>query len=297
MASAPKLVLSLKLKNILFATDFSPCSEAALAYARGIAGRFNSTVHVVHVLPQEGHSEVHPNHGAVDNTRRVAEERMAKFLLQNPLKGISHEIIVERGPLWHVLQDIIREAAIDLIVLGTHGRRGLKKLMLGSVAEEIFRRAECPVLTVGPHVPAPAGGEGRLQQILYATDFTIGSLHALPYALSLAKEHRATLALLHVLPDTPEIPEPDLEQITEGVRQRLRQLLTPGTGLWCQSEPVVLFGSAADGILRVAEEDNIDLIVMGARRPAVSLASAHLPWATAHKVVCQAHCPVLTVRT
>ena len=94
--------------------------------------------------------------------------------------------------------------AIDLIVLGSHGKHGLKKLVLGSAAEQIFRHADCPVLTVGPKVVAPGPGEVAFKHILFATDFSAGSLRALPYALSLAEENQARLALLHVTPLVPE---------------------------------------------------------------------------------------------
>lgn len=301
MATAPKLILSLKVKNILFATDFSACSEAAVPYLRALAAIFGATVHVAHVIPPETTGGVSLDaFPELDRSRKTAEERMAKFLVKNPLHGLTHHLLVERGPLWHVLDDVISKHEIDLIILGTHGRRGLKKLVLGSVAEEIFRRAKCPVITVGPSAPQDGTGECKLQRVLYATDFSTGSLQALPYALALARERGKKLVLLHVLPEI-EIPGTELDAIAESTRQRLQQLLSPGISLWCQTEARVMFGSPADKILQIAEEDKIDLIVMGARHARISLVgatvSAHLPWATAHRVVCEAHCPVLTVRS
>ncbi|MFB3915326.1 MAG: universal stress protein [Terriglobales bacterium] len=302
MATATKLILSLKVKNILFATDFSPCSEAAVPYLRALAGIFGATVHVAHVISPETTGGVSlEKFPELDQSRKTAEERMAKFLVKNPLHGVTHHVVVERGPLWHVLTDMIAEHEIDLIILGTHGRRGLKKLLLGSVAEEVFRRAKCPVITVGPATPHDGAGECKLERILYATDFSTGSLQALPFALTLAKECGKKLILLHVLPQMTEIPGTELDAIAEATRQRLQQLLSPGVSLWCQADARVMFGSPAEAILQVAQEDKADLIVMGARHARMNLVgatvSAHLPWATAHRVVCEAHCPVLTVRS
>lgn len=298
MAAAPKLVLSFKLKNILFATDFSPCSEAAVPFARTVAGRFGATMHVLHVLPPEARTEVpmDATPAAADRQWHEVEQQMAQFLIRNPLKGVTHEVIMERGPLWHVLEAVMSEKEIDLVVVGTHGRRGLKKLVMGSVAEEIFRRARCPVLTVGPHTAKDGLEEGHIRSIVYATDFSAGSMQALPYALGLARENQARLTLVHVLPTLQEMPPAELDQIAEGCRERLLQLVSPVAQAACSAEAAVRFGNAADAILREAEERHAQLIVMGARRAAIGVASAHLPWATAHRVVCEAPCPVLTVR-
>lgn len=298
MAAAPKLVLSFKLKNILFATDFSTCSEAAVPTARSLAVRFGATMHVLHVLPPEPRTEVPMDATpvAADRQWHEVEQQMAQFLIRNPLKGVTHEVIMERGPLWHVLEAVMREKEIDLIIVGTHGRRGLKKLVLGSAAEEIFRRARCPVLTVGPHMAKDGLEEGRIKSIVYATDFSGGSMQALPYALGLARENQARLTLVHALPTLQEMPPVELDQIAEGCRERLLQLVPPVAQAACSAEATVRFGSAAEAILHEATDRHAELIVMGARRAAIGVASAHLPWATAHRVVCEAPCPVLTVR-
>src|SRR5207244_7706673 len=95
----------------------------------------------------------------------------------------------------------------------TRGRHGLKKLVLGSGAEQIFRQADCPVLTVGPNVEVPAGDAAAFRHIVFATDFSAGSLHALPYALSLAEENEATLTFLHVMAMVLPQQQVDVEEI------------------------------------------------------------------------------------
>ena len=127
---------------------------------------------------------------------------------------MTHHSYVRHGQVWKNLAGIIDENKIDLIVVGTHGRSGLGKLLLGSVAEDILRHASCPVLTVGPKVsgraklPAlPARGrdlapvELELQQIVFATDFAQYSLYAAQEAVALAEEFRSRLTLLHVIED------------------------------------------------------------------------------------------------
>lgn len=212
------------------------------------------------------------------------------------MKELTRQIFIERGPLWHVLEKVIQEREIDLIVLGTHGRRGLKKLVLGSVAEEVFRRARCPVMTIGPHTLVEGAAEGRIGTILYAVDSEEGTKESLPYALGLARKHQAKLVLLHVLPPMEEIPPAEIEFMAAGTRQQLLNLIPPVTELACPPEPIVVFGAAADEVLRVAQQQQAELIVMAVRRVGLSLAAAHLPWATAHRVVCEAPCPVLTIR-
>jgi nucleotide-binding universal stress UspA family protein len=297
MASGIRPVLSLRLKNILFATDFSPCSEGALPFARSIATQFRSTLHLVHVLSPEPDLETPLDRlPELDTGLHDARESMRRLLQRQPLQSIGHQELIERGPLWPVVQHAIGERNIDLIVVGTHGRRGLSKVVLGSVAEEIFRRARCPVLTVGPHLPPDGFGEGRFGSILFATDFSEGSSQALAYALSWARENQARLALVHILPELPEIPESELQDIIAGVRQQLLTLVPDAAGLVSLPDAVVLFGSPVRGILRAAEEEQASLIVMSVRAASGRAGASHIPWATAHRVVCEAHCPVLTVR-
>ncbi len=179
-------------------------------------------------------------------------------------------------------------------------------VLLGSVAEEIFRHATCPVFTVGPRVPklsrspvrrhdaelAPAKLEFR--HILYATDFTPHSLAGASYAFSLAREFRTRLTLLHVIEEYGSHLYERPGQIDAALR-KLEDLTPEEAGLRYAPEPAVEFGAPADRILQAAADRDADLIVLGVRPDHVD-ASTHLPWATAHKVVAGAKCPVLTVR-
>ena len=284
------------LKNILVATDFSSASEAALNYAQGIARQYDAQMYVAHVIRPDAYQLVPPESQrvALEQTRRYAEQQMANLLVSGKLRGIPHQVLVDQGDFWTVLSDMIDKHEVDLVVVGTHGRTGVRKLLLGSVAEQIFRLAVCPVLTVGPRVSGEMRAEASLQRILYATDFTPTSERAAGHALSLAQEHQAQLTLLHVVQESAETSPRNIALMKEYFTKKLHELVSPEAAMWCNPEFVVEFGMPADGILRAAAEREADLIVLGVRRAATY--PGHLPPATAYKVVCQAHSPVLTVR-
>jgi nucleotide-binding universal stress UspA family protein len=304
-----KINTAVSLKNILFATDFSEVSEAALPYAAAMSLRYGGMVHVAHVLPEINlvrPSAIDPvTIGSIyEDAHSGTQEQMQRLSLR--LKGFPHRTYIRHGKVSEVLSEIIREHKIDLLVTGTHGRTGVGKLLMGSVAEEVFRTAACPVLTVGPRVPKLTSlpkhqGNGEIppadfefRQILYATDFTPHSFAASSYAFSLAHEFRARLMLLHVIEEYGEHVQDRPGPIDAALR-KLEGLEPEDADLRWAPEPMVEFGSPADGILQTAAERDADLIVLGAR-PGHIDAAIHLPWATAHKVVARANCPVLTVR-
>lgn len=299
------------MKNILFATDFSSTSEAALPYATAICRRFGSTLHIAHVISD---ASLLLMTGGVDyvsmgtiyeDAHTEAKEKIEQVAAH--FEGIQHRTYVRHGQVWKNLASILEENEIDLIVLGTHGRTGLGKLLLGSVAEDILRHAPCPVLTVGPKVegraklPAFKNGGGELapvelelRQILYATNFAPDSLAVAPVAVRLASEFQARLSLIHVIEDYTQLgskPGP----IEDGVR-RLQELVPKEAELQYTPETILEFGDPARRILQTACERDADLIVLGARAAEELVATTHLPWSTAHQVLANAKCPVLTVR-
>jgi nucleotide-binding universal stress UspA family protein len=219
--------------------------------------------------------------------------------LENRLQGLPHRVLTPRGEVADALAQIIEGREIDLLVLGTHGRMGVRKLLMGSVAEEIFRRIACPVLSVGPNVSSKPDNEVRFRHILFATDFSQESLAALPYAVSLAEEDQAQVILLHVV-EQPASGIVDVEAVTASLMRRLKELVPREAEPWCHAECLVEFGSRsarpAERILEVAENRSADLIVLGVRSEQGELALVtHLASTTA-RILTQAACPVLTVR-
>ena len=285
-----------RLANILWTTDFSSPSESALAYVTAIARRYDSQVYIAHVIRPDAYQLVPPEAvgSALDQTRRFAEHQMGELLISGRFRGIPHQVLLGEGELWQVLSELLEKHEVDLIVVGTHGRTGVRKLLLGSVAEEIFRLAHCPVLTVGPHVPRDVPAAVELRHILYATDFTPTAERAAAYALSLAQEHQAKLTLLHVIQDGGDASPKNQALMRSFFTRRLRELVPGEASVWCDPELVLEAGAPAESILKVAADRHADLIVLGVRRTANF--PGHLPPATAYKVVCQSQCPVLTVR-
>lgn len=297
------------LKNVLFATDFSATSDAAFPYAAAICRRFGATLHAVHVLSEASLLMMtggvdYVSMGTIyDDAQNEAKERLEHVC--DCLEGIPHRSYVRHGQVRQTLESIIEENEIDLIVLGTHGRTGLGKLLLGSVAEDILRHAACPVLTVGPkvcgHAKLPAIAEAHdaapleleLREIVCATNFSKNSSLVAKAAISLAEEFRARLALVHVIEDYSQLgrkPEP----MEEGLR-RLQELVPAGASLQYAPEFVLEFGPAPEQILKVASGREADIIVLGARSSA-EIGTSHFPWSAAHHVIAKAHCPVLTIR-
>jgi nucleotide-binding universal stress UspA family protein len=288
------------LKNILFLTDFSEPSSVALPFATAIARSYGSIVHALHVILPSAYTYMTPE---AATTLLNDQEETAKAEMQRveaDLVGVPHEAMIERGgSVWPVLSEILKEGNIDLIVMGTHGRTGLQKMLIGSSAEEVFRRANIPVLTIGPTVRSGAHNAGRFRGVLLATDFHPASLAAAPYAISLAQENQSRLVLLHVLPKRGHrnAYKADERSVAEAMH-RLYELVPEEAELWCRPEAMVRHGEPGDQILAAAQECKADLIVVGARGiESLTAMASHITRATAYKVVAHSTCPVLTVKS
>ena len=284
-------------KKILFATDFSPASEAALPYALALAGHYGSDLYVAHVICPELMDFQPPEETAAKlrQGRRFTEQKLEPLLSAARQKGISCHPLIGGGAIWAVVLDMIHEHGIDLIIVGTHGRRGLSKLLLGSVVEEVFRLAPCPVLTVGPRTSGKSSMDVQLGHILYLVEFVPDTSRAADYAVSLAEEYRAKLTFLKVLEQTVPSPE-EKSQIQEPVRHWIEDHIAADSDLRERTSFELGFGHAAEAILEFATVRGADLIVMSVRRLDPAMA-AHLPEPdTAYEVVRTAPCPVLTVR-
>lgn len=291
----------ISLKNILFLTDFSEPSKAALPFAAGIARKYGAKVYALNIFMLAPYVYTTPELTAAAIEAEEENAKLAMGRIQASLAGLENEMIVERGiDIWPAVEREIREHAIDLVVLGTHGRTGAKKFLLGSVAEEIFRRSPVPVLTIGPGVRNSAHNGGRFHRVIFATDFSVASVAAAPYALTLADENRARLVLLHVMP-RPDSRNDDEERRFElSVAEAIHQLydtVPKDVEFYVPPEVAVEYGEPAERIVATAQGRRADLIVLGLRDATRHIGAAtHLERATAHKVVAHATCPVLTVR-
>jgi nucleotide-binding universal stress UspA family protein len=280
---------SVALSNIVVATDFSPISDTALLYSLGIARRNQAQVWIVHVVADNFFS-TDTQQRAIDDAWREGHRRMTEHFIAGHLDGIQHKLLVEQGGIYDVLTRLVEEHKADLLVVGTRGRSRIGKLILGSVAESIFRQASCPVMTVGPKTEPQLSPEGP-HRILFCTGFSRHSLEAGKLAIRLAERQEAELTLLHVAPET----ETDRDAYSRNAKERLASLIPAENNLISGARTLVEFGTAVDRILAVVQEQHPELIVLGVRQP--ESFSRRLRWATAYGVVANAPCPVLTVRT
>jgi nucleotide-binding universal stress UspA family protein len=303
---------SAAFKHILVATDFSEPSRRALVDALALASEHQSHVSVVHVLHLDRQYAALECPPELDLARIDAEQQLKSVVKELGPEQQIDTAVVKQGPVADVVASLVEEKGIDLLVIGTRGRGGLRKLALGSVAEELLRIAPCPVMTIGPKadIAGITNGPG-FHRILFATDFGAGSAKALPLALAMARAQQAKLILLHMIPPMPATTgslsayapavaaADELEEWERASRKRvLRQLkecLPAGTGLEQEVEYVVGTDFLPEGILTAAGKFRVDLIVMGANRTASARVAAHVPWAAVHEVVRNAPCPVLTV--
>jgi nucleotide-binding universal stress UspA family protein len=223
--------------------------------------------------------------------RQEAKDAMAKLVRSGRLINVSHEILIEEGTLWPAIRRLIEKYGVNLVVAGTKGMGGMQKVLLGSNAEQMFRQSSVPMLTVGPAVASEPLYEAEFKHILFATDFGPGAEKEAAFALSLAKEHRSKLTVLHVSTGT----EQSVGLQMESIQRQLRELVPDTHGEHCLVDFRVVCGKPIEEILRLGQATRANLIVMGAKKR-TSLAG-HVPHTTAFEVVSAATCPVLTVRS
>lgn len=309
MSSANRVVHNgIHFKRVLIATDFSDASHNALRYASGIARNHGARLYVVHVVSSVGYRMVGANAEvqAAELAARELKELWGKLAGDDQSSRVELALIVRRGEVCAQLEDLIRKEHIDLVVVGTHGRAGLSKVVLGSVAEEVFRKVSCPVLTVGPSSAWdwPEKEVGAEKTILFATDFGDDSVNALPYAVSIATRSGSKLVLLHVAKFisggddaaySGGVLNTVQEEILQTSMQRLQEL-APKT-LKLEPECKVIFSLPAGGILSTAKSTAAGLVVLGVHHKTLLVPTGHLPTSTAYEVAIGAQCPVLTVRT
>jgi nucleotide-binding universal stress UspA family protein len=298
-----QVISRIDVRNILFLTDFSEPSDVALPYATSLARGYRAQVLALHVLlpKPSDHATVEQGAAYLDSMEQRAAASMAR--VDSQLAGVKHETItLYDSSLWSAVRKFIDDGKADLIVTGTHGRTGVRGFLDGSVAEEIFRRADVPVLVVGPLAPGESHEAGRFHRVLFATDFSPESEHAGPFAVSIAEENESKLLLLHVLRERrPTSPRPDVSDSVANVMHLLNAIVPSDAQFWCRPEAAVRFGDPAAAILEAASEFRADLIVLGVRNSCGgacghACGEKHPERTTARAVIANAKCPVLAVK-
>lgn len=289
----------ISLNNILFLTDFSWASEWALPFVRGIAQEYGAKVTALHVAVPDVLTYMTPDSLAAAIELQQDSALVEMKQIETQLVGIPHQVAVVAGKaVWAVVEPMLQDEQVDLIVVGTHGRTGLPKLLMGSTAEEIFRRSPVPVMTIGPSASKNEQSGARWQHVIFASDFTPESLAAAPHPISFAEENDAQLTLVHVIETWGQRKDANQNRTTvvEALHQ-LHEIVPPEAELWCRPETIVEHGDPATRILALANQRSADLIVLGIRSTSHVLVTNHLEKTIAHTIVAHATCPVLTVRS
>jgi len=281
-----------KLRNILFATDFSEASMQALPYVAGVARKLGSSVYLCHIVEPNplvnSAPEVAPR--LYEGMREQAVTQLTALAHSPELESMEAKTVVGEGAIGDALPNLVVEKKIDLIVMGTHGRTGLRRLLLGSAVEAVCRVANCPVLTVGPGL-APRTAT-TFSRILFPTDLSEDSKRILPYLREMAEEYQSEITVLHVMPEEL-VTNPDAAKLAEPIRNTLIHTFEPElSGL--KVEFTIGFGETVETVVGTARAKKADLIAMGIHNaflPGVQLRSS-----TAYRIIAGAHCPVLTYR-
>jgi len=294
-AAIVPILAAIQLKRILYATDFSEGSRAALPLVSAIALRYHSELFVAHVCTPPPYITVIPE--AVSTMehwhQRDATRKLAGLLRAMDVSQLSTRVIVKTGDPVKELEQLVRDKAIDLAVLSTRGRAGLKHLFLASVAEALFRHLSCPVLSVGPHLAHRFLGKVEINHILFPTDLSEESRAVFPFLASLADEYKAKITVLHVLP--PETADnPDAKALAEPLRHEMKRIFCPEISPGCNAEFVIDAGEASERILAQAQKRNTDLIGFGIRK--AGELTTHFRNTVTYRVLLNARCPVLTHR-
>jgi len=285
-----RIATAASFKNILFLTDFSQASAGALAYSLAFARHFKARLFPAHVmdpvLPQSG---VVPSEQAVKDEEEQKQCQLSRMVEYN---GISFQPLLSRCDFEAAMAHWTSEHGIDLVVIGTHGRKAVQRFLLGSTSEVVLQNATCPVLTIGPRVNVPRIFSLTLDNILVAAELAAQSTHAMECALALAAEWDAQLTMLHVLPEESR-NYPDRTRVLRFAIDEMQRLLPANGSPCCKTKLAVEAGDPAERIVQHARDEQADLIVMGrAGNPDFSSKGSS---GVTHRVIGGAPCPVLSV--
>lgn len=294
--------------RLLCPVDLSETSARALTYARTLARRYHAMLTILEVVSVARVPMAFAAATGGTIPPATTEEERAAFLgeLQQFVATVeppAERLVVREGPIVQQILAEAREGRADLIVLGTHGRGGFDRFLLGSVTEKVVRKAPCPVMTVPPGPDFPTAVDPLLQTILCAIDFSPSSFHALEYALSLADDAQATLVLVHVVewPSERRLPPwagpafaAEWRRLSDAASRELELAVPAETRRRRRVEDVVLLGRPHEEIARLAHDRSADLLVLGVHgrsEPDLIFFGSTVTQALRHL-----GCPVLTVR-
>ncbi len=295
------------LKNIMCLTDLSEFSNQTVSYGIALAKEFESRLFLCHVvdipsMALYAEAQLDP----VEQQRQIVEHAEATLGDLTAGANVEWTSLITVGPTVSEISRLAEENDIDLAVSASHGRSGLKRLVLGSVTEELMRTISCPLLVIrGPEPTAaePAPVEFRLKKIMVGCDFSPDSTLAMNYALSFAQEFEAELHLVHIMePAAYQKLFKTVDEAAKNYREELRNLLAKKlenlvpkeARNWCVPKTAMIEGRADSKIVEYAEANDIDMVVLGVRGH--GLVETLFVGSTTDRVARRAPCPVLAVR-
>jgi len=296
---------TLKIKLILCPIDFSEFSVSAYRHALSVAQHYQAKLVAQHIVELWRHpaADFVPSAGVYEEysqaLRESGKKQLQEFVENHTHNEIQPELLVQVGVAADSILSFAQSQETDVIVMGTHGRRGFDRLMLGSVTDRVMRTAPCPLLAASkpPHGSVAAGRERghvhHLSRILFCADFSENSERALKYAISATAEYDAELTLLHVLEGVTGPTK--TEEAMAATAERLDKLIPPEGRKTLRIKTAVRIGKPYEQIVQLSEEAQIDLVTMGVRgRGALDVA---VFGSTTYRVMQLGSCPVLAVRS
>ena len=293
----------MRIKLILCPVDFSEFSTRAYRHALSLAEHYRAKLLVLHVVElwRYPYADYAATAGDYANFRQALHqggmEQLQKFVTNYHHDGIQPELAIHEGRAPDTILSFAKAQKVDLIVMGTHGRRGFDRLMLGSATDRVMREAHCPVLAVcqPPRNSVAAGEKGlyahHLSRILVCTDFSENSERALDYAISVTEEYDAELTLMHVV---EEVPSRDTtEEVVAASTKQLERLIPTEKRKTLKIRTVVRIGKPYQRIVECAQQAQIDLVTMGVR--GAGALDRAVFGSTTYRVIQLGPCPVLTV--
>jgi nucleotide-binding universal stress UspA family protein len=297
--------MRIQLKRVLCATDFSELSNQAIPFGIAFARTFNAKLFVCHIvdLPfaaMNGEVQLDPIEQQ-DRMAAYSQEQLQKLFENEP---VEWEPLVSIGHTADEIARIVEQKRIDFVVAATHGRSGLKRLLLGSVAERLMRTLPCPMLIIKGEgdsvVKKPAFPPKR---ILVGCDFSPDSGLAFQYGLALAQEFESELHLVHVV--EPPVYQNilfsdvvsglyDRDAMLEELNDKLARMVPDDARNWCDPKISLREGKADEALTRYANNNDMDMIVLGVRGH--GLVESLFVGSTTDRVARRAPCPVLSVR-
>lgn len=284
------------MKKILCPVDFFPASDAAVTYAAGLAANYGARVHLLHVITPllpTAYEYAIDTVEIMKSIEKNAAEQAAALAVRVREAGAPADIEVRSGDVYDEIKHAIEDEKPELVVMGTHGRRGVERWFMGSTTEKLLRHSPVPLVTIA------ASGKRvvthpRFRNILVTTDFSEGTADALAHAFSVAQENDSHIVLLHVVHDiAADVSGKYRDSLIRGVHKQLQDLVPAEARNWCEVETRVETGVPYRIILRMLEDEKIDLVVMNIHGK--GMLDRALLGSTAERVVRAASCPVMAI--